>query len=188
MHRNPANGRFRGWTDRSLPRVSTDATTPTSIVRALVAAVVAVGVFGAAIVVAAKTVSTSSARVAASTSSDGFLTAGTVLLERADGSTSLFFDADDLYPGRVVAGCIALDYAGSVPAAIRLHGDPGVGTGLDAYVDLQLTTLSGDACPVEAELVDAPAERALPRPTERAVGGARDVRDRDRHHAVDRAR
>ena len=127
--------------DRWVPaRASTPTTAARARLRALLSALVAIGLISATMVVAAKTVSTSSARVAASTSTGGFLTAGTVDIVRADGSASLLFDADNLYPGRVVVGCVVLEYGGSVPAALRLHGDRGRGTGLDDYVDLTLTT------------------------------------------------
>jgi len=114
--------------------------------RALLTAAVALVLLVAVVVVVAKSLSTTSARVSASTASDGFLSAGEVVLERSDDSTSLLFDADDLYPGREVRGCVELIYAGSVPAMVRLHADRNSGTGLDSYLDVRLTRLSGGSC------------------------------------------
>ena len=116
--------------------------------------VAALGLLGAATVVVAKTVSTTSARVSASTSSEGFLTAGEVILARSDDSASLLFDADNLYPGREIRGCVVLVYSGSVPATVRLHADRGGGTGLDSYLGLRLTALSDGSCPAGEQARD----------------------------------
>lgn len=129
---------------------ASDAVTAGSPWRVLASVTTAIVLLLAVVVVAARTVATSSSRVAASTSSDGFLTAGTVVIGRGGDSAPLLFDADDLFPGRVVAGCVAIEYAGSVPADIRLHGERRAGTGLDEFVDLSLTLLPGGTCPTDS--------------------------------------
>ncbi len=112
------------------------------------------GVLGALVVLLAagvvvwSAVTTSSARVAATTSGDGFFAAGEVELNQPDARVDLLFDADGLYPGREVTGCVLLAYDGSLPASVRLHGRRTSGTGLDEYVDLQVTL--GDDCEGEA--------------------------------------
>lgn len=132
-----------------------DETVETSLARVATTIVAALGLLVAVAVVVINAVSTTSARVAASTSSDAFLTAGTVVLGRSDDSASLLFDADDLFPGREVRGCAVLEYAGSVPAVVRMHADGGNGTGLDEYVDLRLAVVPGDDCPTSDQpLVD----------------------------------
>ena len=129
--------------------------------RALLVVVAALGLLVAGIVVVAKTVSTTSARVAASTSSEGFLTAGEVVLTRSDDSASLLFDADNLYPGREIRGCVVLVYAGSVPATVRLHVDRGDGTGLGSYLELRLTALTDGSCPAVEQARDDLSGRDL---------------------------
>lgn len=83
-------------------------------------------------------VSTSSARVSATTGSEGFLTAGTIDLTRPNEQQQFLFDQDGMYPGLVVDGCIDVRYDGSIPATVRLFARPSGGTGLDEYVDLTL--------------------------------------------------
>lgn len=145
----------------SLARMPSQGTDTTSPARAVATIAAALGLIVAVAVVISNAVSTSSARVSASTSSESFLTAGTVTLGRSDDSASLLFDADDLYPGREVRGCVVLEYAGSVPAVVRLHGDRGAGTGLDSYVELRLVALAGDDCPSDDQLVEDPSARSL---------------------------
>ena len=98
----------------------------------------AILVLAAAGVVVWSAVSTSSARVAATTSGDSFFAAGEVALNQPDTRVDLLFDDDGLYPGRTVSGCVLVSYDGSLPAEIRLHGRRTSGTGLDDYVDLQV--------------------------------------------------
>ena len=120
---------------------------------------IAAGAFlllGALGVLVHSAVSTSSARVTASTSGEGVLVAGDVVLDKADSTAAVFLDADELYPGLEVSGCAVVEYSGSVPATIRLHGDPGTGTGLDAFIDLRLARLPGNECP-SADAIDRPA-------------------------------
>ena len=138
-----------------------DASAERSLGRVLLVAVAALGLLVAAIVVVARTVSTTSARVSASTSSEGFLTAGEVVLTRSDDSASLLFDADNLYPGREVRGCVELIYAGSVPATVRLHADRGDGTGLDSYLGLRLTAMPDGSCPAADQERDDQSGREL---------------------------
>jgi hypothetical protein len=127
--------------------------------RVVASAAVAVVLVVAGGIVAANAVSTSSARVNASTSTDGLLTAGNVVLRRADDSAVLALDAMDLYPGRSARGCVAFEYAGSVPVDVRLFGDPGEGTGLDEYIDLRLTSVAGATCPSPDQPARAPSTR-----------------------------
>ena len=98
-------------------------------------------VAGVAVVVAAavfvwSAVRTSTARVAATTDNQSLFSAGTLTLERPDGRANLLLNADGLYPGLEVDGCVEIAYDGSVPAALRLHGDPGGGSSLEDFVDI----------------------------------------------------
>jgi hypothetical protein len=124
---------------------------------ALAIALIGTAVLFASVVVVASAVSTSSARVTASTSSDGLLTAGNVVLTRPDDSVSLRLDGSDLHPGRTVHGCFVLEYAGSVPADVRLYGVESGGTGLGAYVDVVLTAVESDGCAPDSPESDADA-------------------------------
>lgn len=112
--------------------------------RQLVSAAAVLTVLVAAAVVGWSAVSTSSARVAATTSGDSFFAAGEVALNQPDARVDLLFDDDGLYPGRVVTGCVFVSYDGTLPASIRLHGKRTSGTGLDRYVDL--TVWLADSC------------------------------------------
>lgn len=102
------------------------------------------GTLGAVVILAAagvivwSAVSTSSARVAATTGGDAFFAAGEVALSQPDARVDLLFDDDGLYPGRVVSGCVFVSYDGSLPATVRLHGRRTSGNGLDEYIDLQV--------------------------------------------------
>ncbi len=90
---------------------------------------------------------TSSARVSGTTSSSGFFEAGVVTLTRETASAELLFDADGLYPGMPVDGCVEVRYEGSVPADIRLHAERRGGTGLEDYVDVRaVVDRSGTGC------------------------------------------
>lgn len=106
--------------------------------RLVVSALAAVAVLGSAVVLVWSAVSTSSARVAATTSGDSFFAAGEVALSQPDSRVDLLFDDDGLFPGRVVSGCVLVRYDGTVPSSVRLHGQRTSGTGLDDYVDLQI--------------------------------------------------
>ena len=114
--------------------------------RAVLSLVGALVVLGAAAVVVWSVATTSSARVSASTGGEGFFSAGTVELTRHDSSVSLRIDADGLFPGAVVPGCLAVDYTGSIPAEIRLHGARTGGTGLARYVELRLRLRRSGSC------------------------------------------
>ncbi len=101
------------------------------------------GVISAIVVVAGAWValsafSTTSATVSASTEGTSFITAGTVEIDRADGAVDLVFDADGLYPGLEVTGCVDVVYRGSLPATVRLHAGDVTGTGLDRFLRLRL--------------------------------------------------
>ena len=113
----------------------------------VVTTLAAIAVLGSAVVLVWGAVSTSSARVAATTSGDSFFAAGEVALSQPDARVDLLFDDDGLYPGRTVTGCVEVRYDGSVPASIRLHGRRTSGTGLDDYIDLRITL--ADGCDVD---------------------------------------
>lgn len=100
----------------------------------------------AVVVLVVSTVSTSSATLTASTSGSGTLSAAAVDIDRASDSVEVSFNADGLGPGVAVPGCIAFDYQGSVPAAVRLHAAVEGGTRLESYVDIRLTTRSVGTC------------------------------------------
>jgi len=96
---------------------------------------------GVAVAVAAaifiwSAVRTSTARVAATTDNQSLFSAGTLTLDRPDGRASLLLNADGLYPGLEVDGCVEIAYDGSVPAALRLHGDAAGGSNLEDFVDI----------------------------------------------------
>lgn len=112
-------------------------------VRRIAPAIAAIVVLAAAAVVVAGTITTSSARVSARTDVSSFIATGSVALDRVNNSAELFFDADGLYPGADVEGCVEVDYRGSVPADVRLHADRVAGDGLDRFMDLRLDVLPG---------------------------------------------
>lgn len=102
-------------------------------------------------VLVVSTVTTSSARISASTQSDGFLGAGTVVIDQPGTVTEFFFDADNLYPGKQVAGCVEIAYTGSVEAGLRLFARVDGGSGLAAYIDLRVAVLDDAICPPDAD-------------------------------------
>lgn len=108
--------------------------------------VAAIAVFGASVVLIANVVSTSSARVAATTSSDGVLGAASVSLAQPGDVVELLLDADGLYPGVSVDGCVVVEYTGTVPVSVRLHGAAADDAGLDPYVEIVFSELDGDDC------------------------------------------
>lgn len=113
--------------------------------------VVAVALFAAVGFAVVGSIKTSSARVAASTDSDGFVSAGTIEISQPTSNTEFFFDATNLYPGRSLVGCIEIDYAGSIAAGLRLTARTEGGTGLDRYIDLRLATRADNKCPDEMD-------------------------------------
>jgi hypothetical protein len=115
----------------------------------MLAGIGAVAVLGAALVLVWSAAVTSNARITAMTSGTGFFSAGTVTLERPTSSAPLLFDADLLYPGRVVVGCVVIDYQGSLPASVRLHAQRTDGSGLDEYMELRLHRLDRVSCPTD---------------------------------------
>ncbi len=112
----------------------------------MLAVAAAIAVFGAAVVLFANVVATSSARVAATTSSEGLLGAATVSLSQPDAAVELLLDADGLYPGVTVDGCVVVQYTGTVPVSVRLHASPTDRADLDPYVDFGLSELDSDDC------------------------------------------
>lgn len=107
--------------------------------RRLVGAAAAAAVLIAGAVLVGNAISTSSARVSATTSGQSFFAAGEVSLRQPDAAVEMLFDADGLYPGVPVEGCVDIEYTGSIPAGLRVHGERLGGTGLDTYVDLRFT-------------------------------------------------
>ncbi|MCB0996366.1 MAG: hypothetical protein KDB21_14820 [Acidimicrobiales bacterium] len=92
--------------------------------------------------------STTSARVSATTENAGnVFRSGTI-----DVSTSApqpyLFDATGLYPGEVVQTCVEVAYTGSVGADVRLYGAVTGGSGLErfAILRLELGANSGPDC------------------------------------------
>lgn len=90
--------------------------------------------------------STSSARVSATTSGTSFFTTGVVDLAQPNSVVELLFDADGLYPGLDVSGCVEIEYRGSIPASVRLHAAHLGGSGLEAFVELRVTTVAAETC------------------------------------------
>lgn len=84
-------------------------------------------------------VETSTARVNATTSANSVFNAGTVDLAQPFTVVDLLFDANNLFPGAEVEGCVEVDYRGSVPADVRLHAQMVGGTGLEQFVDIRVT-------------------------------------------------
>jgi hypothetical protein len=106
--------------------------------RSALNAAAAVLVLGAGLVLVISAISTSSARVTATTSSESFFAAGEVSLRQPDAAVEMLIDADGLYPGLDLTGCVDIEYTGSVPASLRVHGALRGGSGLDEHVDLSL--------------------------------------------------
>lgn len=100
-----------------------------------------------AVVMVFSAITTSSARVAASTGSSGFFASGEVVLNQPGRPVDVLFDTDELYPGVEVTGCVIVEYDGTVPVEIRVHGRAEAGTGLDAYLDLVLVADQHGLCP-----------------------------------------
>lgn len=114
--------------------------------RPLIGALAALGVVVAGITLLWSVVATSSARFAATTSSSGFFSAAEVDLTTQDGGTDLRFDADGLYPGTVVEGCVEIEYIGTTPAELRLYGRTVGGTGLEKFVDFTVAVVDDGTC------------------------------------------
>jgi len=115
--------------------------------RALAPVLGAVALVASIAVIVVSGVSTSSARIAGTTEADGFLSAGTVVVSQATDDTALLFDADGLYPGAEITGCVAIRYEGSVPAALRLTASLDDGSGLDRFIEIRLIEKRTGACP-----------------------------------------
>ena len=111
--------------------------------RRLVPVVAAVAVVVAAAVVVAGTLRTSSARVAAQTSGTSFISAGSVVLDRIDTRVDLIFDANGIYPGLDIEGCVDVVYAGSIDADLRLHSARVDGNGLEQFIDFVVEVIPG---------------------------------------------
>lgn len=98
---------------------------------------------GTAVIVAAgalvwSAVATSSARVSATTETTGFFSSGTVELEQEATAQRFLFDADGLYPGSAIEGCVDISYTGSLSGTMRAYATPGTTMGLDRFVDMTL--------------------------------------------------
>lgn len=121
-------------------------------------------VIGAVLVLIWSAAVTSTARISAATEVRGFFSAGTVTLDRPRSSANLILDASLLYPGRVARGCVVVDYKGTLPASVRLHGKLTGGDGLERFIELRMTRLDQAACPRFEALIDA-------LPTDEQLGG-----------------
>ncbi len=126
-------------------------------------------VLGAGVLLALRIVTTSTARLSASTSGSGTFEAGTVDLGQPESIVNLLFDADGLYPGIVVPSCVVIGYDGSIDADVRLHAASAGGTGLEDHVDLRLWLRRAGDCPDAAERADA----------DEAIGAAADLAGND---------
>ena len=126
---------------------------PNRLVQALWAAGVLI-VVASIVVFVWSAVSTSSARVNATTSGNSFFTAGTIDLVQPDTAIELLFDADGLYPGGSTSGCVEIEYRGSIPVSVRLHADRVGGTGLESFIDLRIDDVTPDGCEVASPEAD----------------------------------
>ncbi|MEM9132952.1 MAG: hypothetical protein AAF962_18820 [Actinomycetota bacterium] len=115
--------------------------------RRLLPALGALAVVVAAVVLVVSAVETSTARLTASTSGGGFFSAGTVVIDQPGVAVDLLFDADLLVPEQVSSGCVVVEYRGSIPAGVHLHGRLLGGTGLEEFVEVRFTELRDDRCP-----------------------------------------
>lgn len=129
--------------------------------RAVAPFVGAVALVASIAVIVVSGVNTSSARISATTDAGGFLSAGDVVVSRATESTALFFDADGLYPGAEITGCMAIRYEGSVPAALRLTAILDDGSGLDRFIEIRIVESQSGAC---ADANATPSAPATPDP------------------------
>ncbi len=86
---------------------------------------------------------TSTARVRASTGTLGLLTAGDISLTKVRPEARLVLEADGLFPGVTTANCMEVDYGGTLPSSVRLHGAIVGGTGLDGFTELTLAVGPG---------------------------------------------
>ncbi|NNE72312.1 MAG: hypothetical protein HKN26_01475 [Acidimicrobiales bacterium] len=104
-------------------------------------------------------VTTTQARISASTSNTANVwSAGTLELD-IDGPSRLFIDAGNMYPGLLLERCIPITYAGSIDGGdIRLFGEllPG-GTNLEEYLVLAVETGRGS----DPDCGDFTLERSL---------------------------
>lgn len=81
---------------------------------------------------------TTSAAFSSATANKGnSFVAGTVVLTDNDAGESILSMAN-LKPGDESAGCIQVNYSGSLPATVRLYGTTG-GSGLDQFLDVKVT-------------------------------------------------
>lgn len=89
------------------------------------------------------TLQATNAAFSAQTANNGnSFSAGTVTLSDDDAGTALF-TAPNLAPGDSVIGCIEVTYSGSLDADVRLFGSIAGGTGLEAYLDLEIERGTG---------------------------------------------
>jgi hypothetical protein len=98
---------------------------------------------GIAVIIAAgalvwSAVATSSARVSATTETTGFFSSGTMELAQDSTAQRFLFDAEGLYPGAAIEGCVEISYTGSLAGTMRAYATPAATTGLDRFVDMTL--------------------------------------------------
>ena len=102
-------------------------------------AVIAVGaalLLAAAGVLAWSAVTTTTARVSASTDAVGFINAGTIDLSTENSKQGFLFDTAGLYPGVTTEGCVDIDYSGTISGDLRLYATPAQSSGLDRFLDV----------------------------------------------------
>lgn len=133
-----------------MSRAREDRTSTTApSLRVVALAFVSMLVIAAAGVLAWSGITTASGRISASTSnSSSLITAASVDLVVNGGgevaSTGLLIDADGLYPGLRLERCFDVTLAGNATdVQIRLFGQPGGGTGLEAFIDTTIEIGSG---------------------------------------------
>ncbi|MGB5756273.1 MAG: hypothetical protein WBM50_05110 [Acidimicrobiales bacterium] len=97
---------------------------------------------------------TSSARVSATTEGTTFFSAGVVDLVQPGTAVEFLFDDEQLYPGRELSACLEVEYRGSIPASVRLHGSLRGGTGLEEFTNLTVAVADGESCADSPSLDD----------------------------------
>lgn len=99
--------------------------------------------FVALIVAGAFALSTSTARVSATTENQSNLWTSAAIEVDADAPAGLLLEGSNLFPGQAVSGCAEVTYTGSAPGlTLRLHGEGSPG-GLAPFVTLTLEVGTG---------------------------------------------
>lgn len=114
--------------------------------RSILQLAIGVTVLGSAVVLVLSAIVTSSARVKATTEGTTFFSAGVVELVQPGTAVELLFDSDGLYPGKELSGCVEVEYRGSIPASVRLHGALHGGSGLELFTNLTVSMAPVASC------------------------------------------